>query len=79
MAVHMDGTKITMDGYDTLAKLFCNRVAQWGDKIAMREKNFGVWEAYSWADYDAYARKIATSLFFPCSTRVAISSGCFSR
>ncbi len=62
MVVHMDGTIVTMDGYDTLAKLFCNRVAQWGDKIAMREKNFGVWEAFTWADYNAYARKIAGGL-----------------
>ena len=53
---------VSVDGHDTLAKLFRARVAQWGDRVAMREKNLGIWEAFTWADYDRHARQVAGGL-----------------
>nr|XP_061811814.1 long-chain-fatty-acid--CoA ligase FadD15-like [Nerophis lumbriciformis] len=43
-------------GCDTCAKLFAKRVAELGAKIAIREKDFGIWNQYSWTDYGEQAR-----------------------
>ncbi len=53
---------VTIDGCDTLPRLFLKKSAQRGDKIAMREKDFGIWQSYSWNDYRAYALDIAHGL-----------------
>lgn len=53
---------VSIEGHDTLAKLFRARVALWGDRIAMREKELGIWQAYSWNDYDRHARQVAGGL-----------------
>jgi len=54
--------RVFADGHDTVPKLFRDRVTRWGDRIAMREKDFGIWEAFSWNDYDHQARRIAAGL-----------------
>ncbi len=53
---------VSIDGHDTLAKLFRARVASWRDRVAFREKNFGIWEEFSWKDYDEHARQVAGGL-----------------
>jgi long-chain acyl-CoA synthetase len=53
---------ILIEGCDTLVKLFRHRVEQLGSKIAMREKNFGIWESFTWADYGNKAREIGMGL-----------------
>lgn len=53
---------VSIDGHDTLAKLFRARVAERGTRVAMREKDLGIWNAYSWLDYDRFARRIAGGL-----------------
>ena len=53
---------VTIDGQETLAQLMRLRVAQWGDRIAMREKAFGIWQDYRWRDFDHHARRIAGGL-----------------
>ena len=45
-----------IDGCDTLPALFRKRVADWGEKVAIREKDFGIWNEYSWACYGEQAR-----------------------
>ena len=40
---------------DTIPKLLLERVERFGDRIALRDKNFGIWDAYSWNDYGNYA------------------------
>jgi long-chain acyl-CoA synthetase len=36
----------------TIPKLFLERVAQYGkSKVAMREKEFGIWKPITWHDY----------------------------
>lgn len=53
---------VTVDGQQTLAQLMRLRVSMWGERIAMREKDFGIWQDYSWRDFDYYARRIAAGL-----------------
>ena len=53
---------ITIDGCDTLPKLFLKKSAERGDRIAMREKDFGIWQSYSWNDYRERALEIAHGL-----------------
>ena len=58
----MNAEAITIDGCDTLPKLFLKKSAERGESIAMREKDFGIWQSYSWKDYRAYAFAIAHGL-----------------
>ncbi|MDJ0655066.1 MAG: AMP-binding protein [Xanthomonadales bacterium] len=51
-----------VDGCDTLPKLFLKKSVERGDKIAMREKDFGIWQSFSWDDYRQYALDIAHGL-----------------
>lgn len=53
---------IIIEGCDTIVKLFWHRVLQQNKKIAMREKNFGIWEPYTWSDYGEKAREIGMGL-----------------
>lgn len=53
---------ISIDGCDTIPKLFRKRVKQWSDRVAMREKDFGIWNSFTWKDYNDYVRKIASGL-----------------
>ncbi|MCB9476079.1 MAG: long-chain fatty acid--CoA ligase [Deltaproteobacteria bacterium] len=39
--------------YDTVPRLFADRVSRYGDRVALRRKEFGLWRAYSWTDYGA--------------------------
>ena len=50
------------DGCDTLVKLFRERCAKLGGKIAHREKDYGIWLSYSWTDFYANARLIGLGL-----------------
>ena len=50
------------DGADTLVKLFRERCKQLGGKIAHREKDYGIWLAYSWADFYEHAELIGLGL-----------------
>ncbi len=53
---------IIIEGCDTIVKLFWHRVGQLDKKVAMREKNFGVWESFTWAQYGKKAREIGMGL-----------------
>ena len=46
---------VSVDGHDTLAKLFRARSEDWAARIAMREKDYGIWSALTWADYRRFA------------------------
>jgi long-chain acyl-CoA synthetase len=50
------------DGCDTLAKLFRQNCEKYGAKIAHREKDLGIWLAYSWTDFYDHARLIGLGL-----------------
>ncbi|PNU19276.1 long-chain fatty acid--CoA ligase [Geothermobacter hydrogeniphilus] len=48
--------------YDTFPKLLAYNAANWPDEIAMREKEFGIWNAYSWDDYNSLVRRFALGM-----------------
>ncbi len=50
------------DGCDTLPKLFRQNCEKYGEKIAHREKDLGIWLAYSWTDFYEHARLIGLGL-----------------
>jgi long-chain acyl-CoA synthetase len=48
---------------DTLPKHFLKRVRQYGDqKIALRQKDFGIWKAFTWQDSYAWVRDFCLGL-----------------
>jgi long-chain acyl-CoA synthetase len=46
----------------TIPQLLRWRVNETGDKVALREKDFGYWNNYTWNDFYDYVRKIALGL-----------------
>ncbi|MGH1444876.1 MAG: AMP-dependent synthetase/ligase [Cognatishimia sp.] len=53
---------VQIDGCETFSKLFRQNCKKFGDRTAIREKNFGIWEEFSWLDYYASARRVGCSL-----------------
>jgi long-chain acyl-CoA synthetase len=47
---------------DTFPKLVVENARRFGGKVAVREKNLGIWQAYTWSQYLADARVIALGL-----------------
>src|SRR5215468_6751468 len=47
---------------DTFPKLVADNARRLGGKVAMREKDLGIWQAYTWSQYLAEARLIALGL-----------------
>ncbi|GLS79613.1 AMP-dependent synthetase/ligase [Paracoccus marinus] len=72
--------EISFAGQKTISALFRARVAQWGDRVAMRDKELGVWRDYNWNDYDRFARQIAAGLiadgFQPGQVAAILSETC---
>jgi long-chain acyl-CoA synthetase len=54
--------KVELDGYETVPALFRRRVTTRGDKVAMREKDRGIWKAYTWKDYGEAAKAVGSGL-----------------
>ncbi|MYH16778.1 MAG: long-chain fatty acid--CoA ligase [Gammaproteobacteria bacterium] len=53
---------LTIDGCATVPQLFWKRVTDWGPKVALREKDFGIWNETTWADYGEQARLVGLGL-----------------
>jgi long-chain acyl-CoA synthetase len=49
-------------GQDTLPKLFRHVVRERGDRVAMREKDLGIWRAITWREYGLRARHTGLGL-----------------
>jgi long-chain acyl-CoA synthetase len=47
---------------DTLPRLLAHNAAHHGAEIALREKQFGIWRSFTWADYQARTRLFALGL-----------------
>ena len=47
---------------NTVPRLFWSRVHEWGDKTAMREKEYGVWKDISWKKYGEFSKYVALGL-----------------
>jgi long-chain acyl-CoA synthetase len=50
------------DGCDTLPKLFRESTKRWNQKVAHREKDYGIWLSYTWAEFYDNARLIGLGL-----------------
>lgn len=46
----------TIDGCTTISALFWQRVTEYPDKVVIREKDLGIWNEYTWADFGEQAR-----------------------
>jgi long-chain acyl-CoA synthetase len=51
-----------IDGCTTVAQLFWKRATDLPDKIALREKDFGIWNEYTWGDWGEQARLVGLGL-----------------
>src|SRR5215472_14380652 len=52
----------SVHGQDTLPRLFRHVVAERGDKVAMREKDLGIWRSISWREYGENAKHVGLGL-----------------
>src|SRR5437762_1137438 len=53
---------IRLDGFETVPALFWHRVTTRPDKVALREKDRGIWKAYTWGQYGEAAKAIGSGL-----------------
>ena len=53
---------IEVHGCSTISQLFAHRVDNFPDKVALREKDFGIWNEYSWAQYGEQVKWVAHGL-----------------
>ena len=49
-------------GQDTLPRLFRHVVRERGDRVAMREKQLGIWRGISWREYGDRAKRVGLGL-----------------
>jgi long-chain acyl-CoA synthetase len=47
---------------DTIPHLFLGKVRRYGDRVALREKDFGVWQEISWNEYSRHVRHFCLGL-----------------
>ena len=47
---------------DTISKLFLRNVREHGHRVALREKDFGIWKRVTWEDYYEHVRNFAMGL-----------------
>ena len=52
----------TVHGQDTLPRLFRHVVRERGNRVAMREKDLGIWRGISWREYGQRARRVGMGL-----------------
>ena len=53
---------MTDSSADTFPKLVRLNAERFPQKIAIREKDYGIWQSYTWRDYFEQARLIALGL-----------------
>ncbi|MBX9635728.1 MAG: AMP-binding protein, partial [Magnetospirillum sp.] len=48
--------------HDTFPKALAHNASRWPGEIAMREKEFGIWNAFTWSDYLKRVRDLALGM-----------------
>ncbi len=48
--------------HDTFPKLLAHNARNWPDEVAMREKEFGIWNAFTWADCQRNVKMMALGM-----------------
>ncbi len=51
-----------MEQHDTLSKLLVRNARKWPQKAAIREKDYGIWQTYTWTDYYRNVKEFALGL-----------------
>ncbi|MFL5299989.1 MAG: AMP-binding protein, partial [Anaeromyxobacteraceae bacterium] len=49
-------------GEDTFAKLLVRNARTIGDRVAIREKEYGIWQSFSWREYHDHVRDFSLGL-----------------
>ena len=44
--------------HDTTAKVLLHNAAHWGAEVVLREKEYGIWKVYTWADTRARVEEL---------------------
>ena len=57
----------------TMAAAFLQAVEMRGDRVALRSKDRGLWQAFSWRDYGKQVRRIALALIARAAERMTVS------
>jgi long-chain acyl-CoA synthetase len=52
----------TVHGQDTLPRLFRHVVRERGDRVALREKQLGIWRSITWREYGERAKRVGLGL-----------------
>lgn len=52
----------TFDSFDSVGAVFQHRVDSFPEDVCIREKDFGIWNEYTWADWGEYAQLIGYGL-----------------
>jgi len=58
----LEAQAIAIAGQSTVPALFWHRVTSRPDKVALREKNRGIWKAYTWGEYGEAAKAVGCGL-----------------
>lgn len=53
---------LDMSTLNTFPKLLLNNAARFGDRPAMREKDLGIWQSWSWAEVEAQVKDFSAGL-----------------
>jgi long-chain acyl-CoA synthetase len=61
-AIERGVAHIDIDGCRTIPALFWKRVNEHPDKVALREKDFGIWNEYTWRTWGERARLVGLGL-----------------
>jgi len=48
--------------HDTFPKLLAHNAANWPQEVALREKDYGIWNTYTWADYHRHVKLFALGM-----------------
>ena len=62
MAASATGPSVDLAACDTLPKVLAFNAQHYGREIAFREKDLGIWNEYTWADYQARVKSFALGM-----------------
>ena len=52
----------SLGGDDTFPRLLARNARTIGDRVALREKEFGIWQSFTWSEYQAHVRDFSLGL-----------------
>jgi long-chain acyl-CoA synthetase len=57
-----EAVALSADGVDTVPKMFWRGVTTRGAQVALRQKDFGIWQSVTWTEFGRVAREIGMGL-----------------